>query len=192
MKLHWSPRSPFVRKVMILAHETGQAEAFERVRTVVAMNKPNAELMQDNPLSKLPTLVLDDGRSLFDSFVICEYLDGLHAGRRDTKSGPRRWDVLRWPASQWFLDLLVLWATAGPRIASSCVTSWRLATKTAHARRLARESGLEAAPSGRPHRHCLRPRLPAFRFPQQAGGQAPRLAACHNAVRSPVRAEAGR
>ena len=43
LKLHWSPRSPFVRKVMIFAHETGLADSFERVRSVVAMRKPNAE-----------------------------------------------------------------------------------------------------------------------------------------------------
>lgn len=111
MKLHWSPRSPFVRKVMIFAHETGLADRFERVRTVVAMTKPNAALMQDNPLSKLPTLVLDDGRVLFDSFVICEYLDGLHAGAPLVpKSGPERWEVLRWHAlGNGLLDLLVLW-----------------------------------------------------------------------------------
>ena len=111
MKLHWSPRSPFVRKVMIFAHETSLAERFERVRSVVAMTAPNAALMRDNPLSKLPTLVLDDGRVLFDSFVICEYLDGLHAGApMFPKTGPERWEVLRWHAlGNGLLDMLVLW-----------------------------------------------------------------------------------
>ena len=111
MKLHWSPRSPFVRKVMILAHETSLAERIERVRSVVAMTAPNAALMRDNPLSKLPTLVLDDGRVLFDSFVICEYLDGLHAGApMFPKAGPERWEVLRWHAlGNGLLDMLVLW-----------------------------------------------------------------------------------
>ena len=111
MKLHWSPRSPFVRKVMIFAHETSLAERLERVRSVVAMTAPNAALMRDNPLSKLPTLVLDDGRVLFDSFVICEYLDGLHAGApMFPKAGPERWEVLRWHAlGNGLLDMLVLW-----------------------------------------------------------------------------------
>ena len=111
MKLHWSPRSPFVRKVMILAHETSLAERIERVRSVVAMTAPNAALMRVNPLSKLPTLVLDDGRVLFDSFVICEYLDGLHAGApMFPKAGPERWEVLRWHAlGNGLLDMLVLW-----------------------------------------------------------------------------------
>ena len=111
MKLHWSPRSPFVRKVMIFAHETGLADRLERVRSVVAMTAPNAALMRDNPLSKLPTLVLDDGRALFDSAVICEYLDGLHAGApMFPKAGPERWEVLRWHAlGNGLLDMLVLW-----------------------------------------------------------------------------------
>ncbi len=111
MKLHWSPRSPFVRKVMIFAHETGLGDRFERVRTVVAMTQPNAALMPDNPLSKLPTLVLDDGQALFDSYVICEYLDGLHGSAPLVpKAGTERWQVLRWHAlGNGLLDMLVLW-----------------------------------------------------------------------------------
>lgn len=111
MKLHWSPRSPFVRKVMIFAHETGLAEAIERVRSVVAMSNPNLALMRDNPLSKLPTLVLDDGRVLFDSVVICEYLDTLHAAPKlFPATGAARWQALRWQAlADGMLDTLVLW-----------------------------------------------------------------------------------
>ena len=111
MKLHWSPRSPFVRKVMIFAHETGQADSFERVRSVVAMRTPNAEVMRDNPLGKLPTMVLDDGRALFDSAVICEYLDARHAGvPLFPKAGQARWEALRWHAlGDGLLDILVLW-----------------------------------------------------------------------------------
>ena len=47
------------------------------VRTVAETAKPHAELMKDNPLSKIPTLVLDDGTVLYNSPVICEYLDSL-------------------------------------------------------------------------------------------------------------------
>ena len=50
MKLHWSPRSPFVRKVMIVAHERGLIDRLNCVRTVAAMTTPHAELMRDNPL----------------------------------------------------------------------------------------------------------------------------------------------
>src|ERR1700681_4871554 len=77
MKLHWSPRSPFVRKVMVAVHELGLADRVTCVRTVAATTKSHAELMQDNPLSKIPTLVLDDGTVIYDSPVICEYLDGI-------------------------------------------------------------------------------------------------------------------
>ena len=96
MKLHWSPRSPFVRKVMIVAHERGLIDRIACVRTVAAMTKPHAELMQDNPLSKIPTLVLDDGRVLYDSPVICEYLDGLGSAPKLFPAAPAvRLDALR-------------------------------------------------------------------------------------------------
>lgn len=111
MKLHWSPRSPFVRKVMIAAHELGVADRIETVRTVVQMTQPNAKLLLDNPLSKIPTLVLDDGTALFDSLTICEYLDHL-AGvpRLFPPPGPARWTALTWHAlGNGLLDMLVLW-----------------------------------------------------------------------------------
>src|ERR1700719_1190260 len=89
MKLHWSPRSPFVRKVMVVVHELGLADRISCVRTVAASTKPHAELMQDNPLSKIPTLVLDDGTVIYDSPVICEYLDGLGGSPKLQSAEPR-------------------------------------------------------------------------------------------------------
>jgi glutathione S-transferase len=110
MKLHWSPRSPFVRKVMIVAHEHGLADRIECVRTVAATAKPHAELMKDNPLSKIPTLVLDDGAVLYDSPVICEYLDALDGRPQLFPREPQaRLGALRRQAlGDGFLDLLVL------------------------------------------------------------------------------------
>jgi glutathione S-transferase len=64
LTLHWSPRSPYVRKVMVCAHELGLVDKIRTVRSVAAMLKPNAALMEDNPLSKIPTLVLEDGSAL--------------------------------------------------------------------------------------------------------------------------------
>ena len=75
MKLHWSPKSPYVRKVMVCAHELGIFDRLELVRSVAAMLKPNPAIMVDNPLSKIPTLELEDGRCLFDSHVICRWAD---------------------------------------------------------------------------------------------------------------------
>lgn len=111
MKLHWSPRSPFVRKVMIAAHETGLVDRIERIRSVAAMLKPNAALMRDNPWSKIPTLITDDGLALFDSDVIMEYLDSLHAGPKLHPDEPdARWRALRWRAfGSEMLDALILW-----------------------------------------------------------------------------------
>lgn len=96
MKLFWSSRSPFVRKVMVTAHETGVAGRIHTERVVVGANNPNLEVMAANPLNKIPTLVLDDGSALYDSRVICEYLDTQHDGPRlFPADAPARFDALR-------------------------------------------------------------------------------------------------
>jgi glutathione S-transferase len=95
MKLHWSPRSPYVRKVMIVAHELGLADRIETVRTIVGGTTPHPALMRENPLGKIPTLVLEDGAVLYDSPVICEYLDTLHDGAKLFPSWPDRLTALR-------------------------------------------------------------------------------------------------
>jgi len=111
VKLYWSPRSPFVRKVMVAAHELGLADRIETIPTVVQMSKPHVELLQTNPVGKIPTLVLDDGTALFDSLTICEYLDSLAGGHRlFPREGAARWHVLTVHAlGNGFMDLLVLW-----------------------------------------------------------------------------------
>jgi glutathione S-transferase len=111
MKLHWSSRSPYVRKVMICAYELGLAQSIERIHSVVSLSQPNTGVMRDNPLGKIPTLILDDGRILYDSVVICEYLDSLHGGTPlFPASGPPRWVALRWHAlGNGLLDALILW-----------------------------------------------------------------------------------
>ena len=111
LKLHWSPVSPYVRKVMALAHETGLAGRIEPVLSPVQMITPNMRLMEDNPLGKVPTLVLPDGRALFDSAVICEYLDGLHGGRRFFPEEPSaRLQALGWHSlGNGMADILLLW-----------------------------------------------------------------------------------
>ncbi len=94
MRLRHSPTSPFVRKVLLLAHETGLTSQLE-IETVDGWSEPE-QLTGDNPLSMVPTLVLDDGSALFDSPVICDYLDRLHTGpRMIPESGAARWQVLR-------------------------------------------------------------------------------------------------
>jgi glutathione S-transferase len=111
MKLHWSPKSPFVRKVMIVAHEQGLLDRIECVRTVAETTEPSERLMADNPLNKIPTLVLDDGTVLHDSRVICEYLDGLGSGAQlFPPNGMPRWQALRRQAlGDGLLDFLLVW-----------------------------------------------------------------------------------
>lgn len=111
MKLYWSSRSPYARKVMAFAHEAGVADRIETVRTLVSMTAPNRDLMRVNPIAKIPTLVTDDGMVLFDSSVICEYLDGLHGGEKlFPAAAAERWPALRWQAlGNNMLDNLVPW-----------------------------------------------------------------------------------
>jgi glutathione S-transferase len=80
LRLFWSSRSPFVRKVMVCAHELGLAGRIECVPKLVTMLQPDDEVSSRNPLQQIPTLILDDGSSLYDSGVICDYLNGLVAG----------------------------------------------------------------------------------------------------------------
>jgi glutathione S-transferase len=117
MKLHWSPRSPFVRKVMVAAHELGLADRIQTTRTVVAMQKPARALLPENPLGKIPTLVLADGTVLYDSLVIVEYLDSLAGGGRLVpRDGPARFVELRRHAlANGYLDMLILWRSERER-----------------------------------------------------------------------------
>ncbi len=110
MKLHWSPKSPYVRKVMVCVNELQLDGQIELVRSVAAMLKPNPEIMKDNPLSKIPTLVLDDGSALFDSSVICQYLNEFGRGSLFPSDGDNKWQALRWQAlGDGMTDALILW-----------------------------------------------------------------------------------
>ena len=98
MKLYWSSRSPYVRKVMVVAHEAGLAGRIEKIPVVVSgMSPPNPTVMRENPLNKIPTLITDEGVTLFESVMICEYLDSLHRGPKLFPVEPK----LRWPALRW-------------------------------------------------------------------------------------------
>jgi glutathione S-transferase len=134
MLLHWSPRSPFVRKVMIAAHEVGVADRIDTVRTVVAAAEPNTELMKENPQSRLPTLRLPDGTVVYDSPVICEYFDTLHSGE---KLFPANWPerlvaLRRQSLGDGMLDTLLMWrgeATRSHELQSiKHMQAWRLKT----------------------------------------------------------------
>jgi len=91
MKLAYSPASPYVRKVTACAIKRGLHDKIERLK--IATTDP--ALLQYNALSKVPTLVTDDGKAIFDSPVICEYLDSIGtAPRLFPPAGPARWKAL--------------------------------------------------------------------------------------------------
>jgi len=96
MRLWFNPASPFARKVRVVARETGLAGRIEEINTVVSPIKPNAGLARENPLVKIPALATPDLGTLYDSAVICEYLDSLHHGTPlFPGAGPERWRALR-------------------------------------------------------------------------------------------------
>lgn len=93
MLLRYSTTSPFVRKVTVTAAEIGLSDQIARKETNPW--DPADDLPRDNPLGKVPALVLDDGRRLYDSAVICEYLDTLHDGEKlFPAEGERRWQAM--------------------------------------------------------------------------------------------------
>jgi glutathione S-transferase len=96
MKLYWSTRSPYARKVMIAAHELGVADRITCVPVVVTAETVSADYARVNPTGQLPTLLLEDGTTVLDSLIICEYLDasfGAHILL--LPHGTRRFEVLR-------------------------------------------------------------------------------------------------
>ncbi|WP_417679263.1 glutathione S-transferase [Pseudodonghicola sp.] len=92
MKLIMSPASPFVRKVRVVAIETGQEGEIEEIPVATTPVKTAEEVWAANPLGKIPALVLEDGRTIYDSRVITRYLDARVAAGLYPED--RIWDVL--------------------------------------------------------------------------------------------------
>jgi glutathione S-transferase len=92
MLLRSSSASPFARKVRIAAITLGLSDQIEIVPADTS--DPADSLRAQNPLGKIPTLVLDDGRAIYDSAVILEYLDFLAGGGKLIPIGPERFDTL--------------------------------------------------------------------------------------------------
>lgn len=92
MKLAYTLASPYVRKVTACAIARGIDHKIENWE----VSSTDPALIHFNPLSKIPTLLLDDGSTLFDSPVICEYLDSIgDAPPLFPPAGPARWTALR-------------------------------------------------------------------------------------------------
>jgi glutathione S-transferase len=96
MQLYFNPASPFVRKVRVTAHELGLSGKIELTSIALTPVSPHDGVRSSNPLGKIPALITDDGTVLYDSPVICEYLDALAGGNRIfPAAGPARWTALR-------------------------------------------------------------------------------------------------
>lgn len=107
MKLRYSSTSPFVRKTLVVAIEAGVRERLELIATDPW--DPASDITRDNPAGKVPALVTDEGETLYDSRVICEYLDALGAAGLHPPVGPERWRALKLQAlGDAILDACVL------------------------------------------------------------------------------------
>lgn len=95
MKLFYTKRSPYARKVRVVALE--KKIHLDLVDEDLANKSKN--LLESNPLGKVPTLLLDSGETIYDSVVIAQYLDELNATPvLIPKSGKARYEVLKWEA----------------------------------------------------------------------------------------------
>jgi glutathione S-transferase len=96
MKLFYAPQSPFARKVRTAAIELGLDDQIVLEYAEVVPGKPNEDFAQQfNPLRKIPALLTDAGDTIFDSTVICEYLDQLAGGGiLIPRAYSARWQVL--------------------------------------------------------------------------------------------------
>jgi glutathione S-transferase len=93
MKLFFSATSPYVRKCMAVAHEVGLVGRIELLDCKAHPIQRDASIVAANPLGKVPTLITDDGQVLYDSRVICEYLDHIGGGAVFPKNSSR-WQAL--------------------------------------------------------------------------------------------------
>src|SRR5208283_1352171 len=94
MKLFYAATSPFVRKCLVSAHELGLRDRLELSPAAAHPVNRDRTVVARNPLGKVPTLITEEGTALYDSRVICEYLNALGDGRLMPRQGPARWMAL--------------------------------------------------------------------------------------------------
>ena len=94
MKIFFASASPFVRKCLVSAFELGLRDKIELVNAAAHPVNRDRNVVAHNPLGKIPTLITDDGTVLYDSRVICEYLNALADGHLIPRDGGARWRVL--------------------------------------------------------------------------------------------------
>ena len=94
MKILFSPFSPYVRKCLVTAHELGLSDRITLLPSSANPVNRDPEIIPLNPLGKVPTFFADDGQVLYDSRVICEYLNDLAKGSLIPAAGSARWQTL--------------------------------------------------------------------------------------------------
>ena len=184
MKLFHSPASPFVRKVMASAIAREIDAQIELVPANPHASPP--ALLAANPLSKVPCLITEDGVALFDSPVICEYLDALDDGALPLfpRTGGARWRALKLQAlADGIMDAAVSRRGELLRPKEAAREAFMARQKAAVDRGVAALEADSAAPGDRHRLDCggLRARLP--RFPVSARALAPGGAASGRMVR---------
>lgn len=116
MKLLYQTHSPYARKVLVFAHEAGLADSLSVVHQETSPVQRNETVFAQNPLGKVPVLIRDGARPLFDSDVICAYLDTLHdSPKLIPTEGEARWQALLLQAvAQGLADagIAIRWETA--------------------------------------------------------------------------------
>ena len=96
MKLYYQTHSPYARKALVFAHEAGLSDRIEVIHHETSPTRRYATVFAENPLGKVPVLIRADLAPIFDSDVICAYLDTLAPDRRlIPREGETRWDALR-------------------------------------------------------------------------------------------------
>ena len=94
MKIFYSAASPYVRKCLVAAVELGLRDRIEILPSAAHPVNRDQTIGAHNPLGKVPTLITDEGAVLYDSRVICEYLNALGNGHLIPPEGPARWSAL--------------------------------------------------------------------------------------------------
>lgn len=117
MILYWSARSPYVRKVMVCAHELGIEDKITRVKRIASEDGSYREFAKINPVGQIPAMVLEDGTVIPNSTIICDYLATNFGGPALLpQRGRERLDVMRrYGFGEGVIDKAIRWVSENLR-----------------------------------------------------------------------------
>jgi glutathione S-transferase len=125
MRLYVSARSPFVREVLVALCELGLAGTVELIPVAVRMDQPNATVLANNPLGKIPALVLDDGSTVGGTLPIIDELDRQAGGNLLPAARlERSWHLRHQAISHGLLEVLVLWRNERDKPPAQQTAGW--------------------------------------------------------------------